>query len=782
MSEAEVKKPGRFRRWFVGGLGLALGVILPAVTLAVELATGMCADFGINPIPTHFHVALVASVPAGNLLLLLWLRQGRPAGHWALHLLAGFVMAVSLAYAAFLLPAVLFGALVCVLMFWYFGAGFIGLLPQAPVFSAVTAWALHVALRNRAKEAGATRVRGFGWGILLAAGVGAALALRPLALNYAVCQALDGDAAVSARGVRILRAVADDRDLCHLVRGARYGRSRGPRYGRSLGPLWGLHELDWVPDHTQLNVDAAKRLCYRVTGEHPDAFDSWSGSRRRRWRWDSIMGGDKVGQELEGLSLKDSAYETKVSAQSGLAYAEWTLVFANALEWRDQEARCRIDLPKGAVVSRATLWIGGEEREAAFGTKGQVRQAYESVVRRNRDPLLVTTSGPDQVQVQCFPVPRNGEMKIRLGITLPLDLADDAKSARVPVPVLSDRNFAVPRDMLGLPTARTVALDESFGPVAAYVDGETAIVRRLTRADPVLAQKAVVVLDGSAAMKDFLPRLGDVLAGVPQTTELTLWIADDDGAEVRPVVSPAGDSARAETVRRALAGVACAGGCDNVRPLVKAADALAQAGGAATLFWVHGPDPVAFPGAEALAAKLAQLTSVRVYLCPLRTGTSTLADVLRPSERLVSCSTLAVADDPVAAFGELLARLARPGWKTTYEKVAPDAVPAEAVSADRHLGRLWAAAETTRTYRVGDPVSLKAAQDLALPWQIVTPVTGAVVLETAEQYKDNGLEPAEASSVPTVPEPEEWLVFLLVLLVLAGVLMFRLRRAWRMTP
>ena len=771
---SEAIKRGRFRRWFSGGLGVTLGVILPAVTLAVELATGMCAEICGDPIPTVFHVALVASVPAGNLLLFILLRQGRLMGHWALHLLAGFVMAVSLAYGAILIPVPFFGLLACVTLFWYFGAGFVGLLPASPLFSALTAWMIHAELRDRAKEAGATRVRGFGWGLLVAAGVGVLMALRPVAMNYAVRQVLEGDAAASARGVRIFRVVANDHDLTHLIRVARFGQASGPTL------YW--RELDWVPDHPQLNVDVAKRFCYRVTGEHPDEFDSWSDGRRRRLSWDGSVGGDKIGHELEGLSLKDSAYETKVSAKSGLAYAEWTLVFANALNWNDQEARCRIDLPKGAVVSRATLWIGGEEREAAFGTKGQVRQAYESVVRRNRDPLLVTTSGPDQVQVQCFPVPREGEMKIRLGITLPLDLADDAKSVRVPVPVLSDRNFSVPRDMIGLPTPQTLALDESFGMVAAYVEGETAIVRHLTRTDPVLAQKAVVVLDGSASMKDFLPRLGDALASVPQTTELTLWVADDDGAEVRPIISPAGDPARAQTVRRALSEVACAGGCDNVRPFFKAAEALAQAGGAATLFWVHGPDPVAFPGAEALATKLSQLTSVRVYLCPLRTGTSTLTDVLRPSERLVSCSALAVADDPVAAFGDLLARLARPGWKATYEKVAPDAVPSGAVSADRHLGRLWAAAEATRIYRVGDPVSLKTAQDLALPWQIVTPVTGAVVLETAEQYKANDLTPVEASSVPTVPEPEEGLVLLLLLLVLAGVLVFRWGRARRMVP
>jgi len=42
---------------------------------------------------------------------------------------------------------------------------------------------------------------------------------------------------------------------------------------------------------------------------------------------------------------------------------------------------------------RLTLWIDGEEREAAFGGRSQVREAYQKVVPAPRDPVLVTTSG-----------------------------------------------------------------------------------------------------------------------------------------------------------------------------------------------------------------------------------------------------------------------------------------------------------------------------------------------------------------------------------------------------
>ncbi len=104
------------------------------------------------------------------------------------------------------------------------------------------------------------------------------------------------------------------------------------------------------------------------------------------------------------------------------------------------------------MVSRLTLWIDGEEREAAFGGRSQVRRAYEQVVRRRRDPVLVSTCGPDRIQVQCYPVPADGgEMKLRLGITAPLEVAEDGAAGTLPAPAIVERNFRIPRLQLDLP-------------------------------------------------------------------------------------------------------------------------------------------------------------------------------------------------------------------------------------------------------------------------------------------------------------------------------------------
>ena len=53
------------------------------------------------------------------------------------------------------------------------------------------------------------------------------------------------------------------------------------------------------------------------------------------------------------------------------------------------------------------------------------------------------------------------------------------------------------------------------------------------------------------------------------------------------------------------------------------------------------------------------------------------------------------------------------------------------------------------------------ALELAALYQLVTPVSGAVVLETKEQFQQAGLTPVDAATVPSVPEPATWALLLL---------------------
>jgi hypothetical protein len=71
-----------------------------------------------------------------------------------------------------------------------------------------------------------------------------------------------------------------------------------------------------------------------------------------------------------------------------------------------------------------------------------------------------------------------------------------------------------------------------------------------------------------------------------------------------------------------------------------------------------------------------------------------------------------------------------------------------------------------------DEKHLEEATKLATRYRLVTPVSGAVVLETQEQYERAGLEPVEPGTVPTIPEPE----MVLLVAVVGAVLLWLLYR------
>ena len=68
------------------------------------------------------------------------------------------------------------------------------------------------------------------------------------------------------------------------------------------------------------------------------------------------------------------------------------------------------------------------------------------------------------------------------------------------------------------------------------------------------------------------------------------------------------------------------------------------------------------------------------------------------------------------------------------------------------------------------------AVEVAVKNQLVTRVSGAVVLENQQQYDQFGLKPVDANSVPTIPEPEEYFLFAIVLFAM-GYVIWRFRRA-----
>ena len=82
------------------------------------------------------------------------------------------------------------------------------------------------------------------------------------------------------------------------------------------------------------------------------------------------------------------------------------------------------------------------------------------------------------------------------------------------------------------------------------------------------------------------------------------------------------------------------------------------------------------------------------------------------------------------------------------------------MQSSKHLARLWAFDEVRRLIAAR---RRDEAVQLAAKHQLVTPVSGAVVLETKQQFDRAGLQPVDPKTVPLVPEPSGLLLLVLAL-------------------
>lgn len=81
---------------------------------------------------------------------------------------------------------------------------------------------------------------------------------------------------------------------------------------------------------------------------------------------------------------------------------------------REMEATYLFPLPPGAVVNKFTLRADGQEILARLLDKDEAQRIYEDIVRRRKDPALLTYAGNNAYQARIFPIPPGGERRIEL--------------------------------------------------------------------------------------------------------------------------------------------------------------------------------------------------------------------------------------------------------------------------------------------------------------------------------------------------------------------------------
>jgi len=786
---SRAKSPGHY------GL-LFWGVILPIITIGLEVGTHMCAGVFFDPIPTWWHVMLVCTVPLINFLTWAAIRQEKETWTKPLGWATGFAIAISGFYALLYLP------LVPMAVLGVFFLGF-GLLPLTPLLSFIGACSLRRLLSTQVRQTPFARLTGLWRGTSLGALAIMLIAIPTIATRYLAALAASDSEQTRTVAVKWLRAIGSQRVLLADCYGAT-SWSRNSALGFIVGQ--------------PLAAEEARAVFFRVTGKPFNSLPApQQNYARGGWdllddlEWDSERGGETVAGRVKGLSLSQSRMDGLFDPDAAWSYVEWIMEFKNSAQG-PREARAQIALPPGGCVSRLTLWVNGEEREAAFAGSSQVREAYQTVaIARRRDPVLVTSCGLDRVMMQCFPVPAHGTMKVRVGITSPAALASSSQ-ALSSLPAFLERNFSVPAEVkhsiwvesdqllsssnellkqhraeaerfglsgdipdMDLGSARSTIMaarsadhDRSWVVDHAISDGSI-VWQRVETAQNWKPERIVFVLDGTAGMTEAYRQLAQTLSHLPAEADIAVVHASD-ALQIFPAQP---SRAAAVQLSSKIPSLHARGGQDNVPALLAGWD-LAAAKERSAVIWVHGPQPILLGKFEALKQRLDWCSShsnvPRVFDFPTRPGPNRVLEKVDGTSPFISVIRH-------GSLNEDIERLFRKwGEEKSLQVVRNHAANTNAVAGtlgkhcSKHLTRLWAYEEVLKK------ISAKKTSDalaLAARYQLVTPVSGAVVLETAAQFASAGLKAIDPNSAPSVPEPS-----VIAIVALAAFVLFVVRPRW----
>lgn len=759
------------------------GVLLPAFTLCFELWTKLCAMEFFDPVPSLWHVLVVALVPLANAHLLWSIHRKNLQRITFLAWVSALSCGAAIFYSLFFLPVAplsMIGILV-------YGLGF---LPLSPMTSLATG----VLIRNRIRERVAERpftLRGLGLltGFLIIVGVIAISEARFIVTRYGLEKATSADVQKQEDGLAFLRSYGDSDYILQL------SGSRRQRVYLSDIVISLLSRSSVSPDVS------ASEIYYRLTGK---AADSVAAPDRLNL-FDFDDGEERFWQRQE-ISLVSSQMDGSIDNNASLGYLEWTFSLKNDNKYRALEGFTQIQLPPNAVVSRLTLWIDGEEREAAFAERTKVAHAYEQVTAKKRDPVLVTTAGRDRVNLKCYPIPQNGgEMKMRIGITFPLILEDKNKGL-IRLPYFRDRNFKIPSEtkhLVWLESKQTLEsankslapdnTDKVFGVRGSLTDaellatdstiraakpddvetvwandGNSTIEQRVKVVEGTKPTRYVFAVDTSESMRAERDKVIATLGKMAPQEDVALVLSNGNALN-RDISFPNSFKGTAAEAVEKLKSVTFGGGVDNLPALTKAWDIAAEKDGSVVI-WIHAPQPMKFSTSNDLSQKIKRRpNNTSIYSLSTGTGLDVVEKELDGLNFLLNVPRFG---DVGTDLERLIGQLNNSTKKFTYErtKVAKKS-DGPSVETSKHLVRLWANDEVGRILATEE--NEKAAVELAMKNQLVTPVTGAVVLETQAQYDQFGLKPVDKSTVPTIPEPETYLLIAVVFGILLWCLVTR---------
>ena len=303
------------------------------------------------------------------------------------------------------------------------------------------------------------------------------------------------------------------------------------------------------------------------------------------------------------------------------------------------------------------------------------------------------------------------------------------------------------------------------------------IVGQTIEAMPVKApQRIIFVVDGSARMEAGRSDIETALSSVPEGMEFGVLLASDT---VRELIDTRSSTRTARTeAAKPIAKVNFAGGCDNVSALIAAWD-LAAAKPDSAIVWLHATQPIEMQTSEALLQRWERRpNNPKLYDLQFGIGPNR---VLKSLDGLRAIRQVPDFGDTGAALEDLLNQWNQGSKRLVYRRWREASAESEERGrrGSSHIARLYFASEICRLGASRDSTEVQQGVLLAKKYKLVTPISGAVVLENQRQYEEAGLTPADPNDMPAiVPEPETWVLLIIgmAIMLVAGSRKHRLAR------
>ena len=136
----------------------------------------------------------------------------------------------------------------------------------------------------------------------------------------------------------------------------------------------------------------------------------------------------KVGEDRLGITSLD----VKVDVVGNIATTTYDMLFYNPTN-AVLEGELAFPLAEGQRVSRLALEVNGKLREAVVVEKERGRVAFEAVVRRGVDPVLLEKGTGNNYKARIYPIPAKGYKRVVLAHEQELIFSEDAHYFQLPL-------------------------------------------------------------------------------------------------------------------------------------------------------------------------------------------------------------------------------------------------------------------------------------------------------------------------------------------------------------